>query len=79
MSTFEKLPSVVELQDYYNSNITKTHLKELLADPARNAGLRTDFAEGGVVMDCTHEKIDLNALNSLKAVAADAKIFDKID
>ena len=59
MSTFDQLQSVLALQGYYNDQLTKTHLKELLADPARNAGLRTDFAAGGVILDCTHEKIDL--------------------
>ena len=77
-TTFDKLDSVQKLQAHYNESMTKTHLKELLQDPARNAGLRTEYGIG-VVLDCTHEKIDLKGMELLAGVAAECDVFTKID
>lgn len=42
MSTFDKLESVQALKQYYENELTKTHLKNLLSDAQRNEHLVTD-------------------------------------
>lgn len=57
--------------------MTKTHLKHLLQDPNRNACLRTEFND--VILDFTHQKIDLKTMNLLAKVTEESKVFEKID
>jgi glucose-6-phosphate isomerase len=79
MSTFDKLQSVQALKQHYEGELSKTHLKHLLNDAARNEALRTECAEGSFIMDCTHTKIDVQGMNLLKAVADETHLFEKID
>jgi hypothetical protein len=78
MSTFDKLPSVVALKQYYETELSKTHLKTLLQDSARNESLRTECAEGSFIMDCTHTKLDAKGMELLSAVAEETQVFSKI-
>ena len=78
-NTFDKLESVQKLQAYYDQTLTQTHLKNLLQDPTRNAGLRTEFEAGGVILDTTHEKVDLQAMELLAGVVDECQVFSKID
>lgn len=78
MSTFDKLPSVVALKQYYETELSKTHLKTLLTDPIRNDSLRTECTSGSFIMDCTHTKLDAKGMDLLKAVADETQVFSKI-
>jgi len=66
-STFDTLPSVVALKNYYDNELSKAHLKDLLNDSERNNALRlllkprdTDEnnSNGVCNFDYTHCKID---------------------
>jgi len=48
-----------------------------LQDSARNAGLRTEAS--GVILDATHEKIDVQGMELLAGVVAECQVFEKID
>ena len=58
MSTFDKLQSVQALKSHYEGELSKTHLKSLLNDGARNEALRTEVASASLIIDCTHTKVD---------------------
>lgn len=66
-ATFDRLPSVKALKDYYDNELSKTHLKDLLTDSDRNQALRLllkprandqDNSDGVCYFDYTHCKID---------------------
>ena len=66
-TTFDKLPSVVALKKHYDEVTSKTHLRDLLQDEARNEQLR--FKLGKAWMDFSHTKIDQEGLKLLLEVA----------
>ena len=51
-------------------------MKQLLGDKDRNSLLRT--TQGDIIFDMTHSKLDGQALDLLRKVADETKIFDKI-
>jgi len=78
MSTFDKLQSVQALKSHYEGELSKTHLKSLLDDGARNEALRTECASASLIIDCTHTKVDTKGIELLKAVAEETKVFPQI-
>jgi len=84
-STFDKLPSVQALKQHFTSVTSKTHLRDLLTDDARNQQLRVALAnessEGktDAIFDFTHAKIDVEGYKALLKVADEANLFSKID
>lgn len=74
--TFNHLPSVEALKKYHDETLGKVHLKTLLADKDRNAQLRTNWES--IVFDMTHSKLDGQALDLLRKIVDEAKVFDKI-
>ena len=68
-TTFDKLPSVVELKGYYDQTLRFfRHLKDLLPDKERNEKLRFSFKNLKMILDFTHTKIDERAFEMLLAV-----------
>jgi hypothetical protein len=78
MSTFDKLQSVQALKSHYEGELSKTHLKDLLNDAARNETLRTENASASLIMDCTHTKVDAAGVELLRKVAEETKVFPQI-
>lgn len=78
MATFDKLQSVKALKDYYDAAIRKTHLKDLLKDKERNSYLFLNHEEGKLFLDCTHTKIDGEALELLAKVAIESQVYQKV-
>ena len=78
MTTFDKLQSVTSLKSYYEQELSKVHLKDLLQDKARNDALRYDCATTNMIMDCTHTKMDAKCMEMLGQIATETKVFDKI-
>ena len=76
-TTFDKVASVIALKKHYDEVTSKTHLRDLLQDEARNAKLR--FTMGySCHMDFTHTKIDTKGLELLLEVAKEQKLSEKI-
>lgn len=65
--TFDQLSSVKELKSYYETHISKQHLRDLLQDESRNSQLRLTMLSNALV-DFTHTKIDSQGLALLKKV-----------
>ena len=61
-TTFDKLQSVIDLVNHYQTETSKTHLRELLNNEQRNeklrASLHNDQENSDVILDLTHVKID---------------------
>ena len=74
--TFDKVPSVVALKKHYEEVTSKTHLRDLLQDEARNEQLR--FKVGKTWMDFSHTKIDSEGLRLLLEVAKEQKLSQKL-
>ena len=55
-----KIKMSKDILEYYE-NLRKTHLKELLKDDERNTHLVAEY--DGILLDYTHEKVDLNLLH----------------
>ena len=55
--TFDKIPSIMKLKEYYDNTLSKKHLKELLNDNERNDKLRAELGDD-IILDFTHSKID---------------------
>ena len=66
------------LKDYYNAVLSKGHLKTLLQDKERNSNLFLNNEEGKFVLDCSHTKIDGEALELLAKVAIETKVYQKV-
>lgn len=62
--TFDKLDSVQALKAYYDSEIIKTHLKELLSKGERNSAM-TSSLDDQIILDFTHTKLDCKAFELL--------------
>ena len=78
-TTFDKLPSVVELKKYYNENLKNSqHLKDLLDDAGRNSLLRLNSKKLKLILDMTHTKIDGRAFEMLQSVAKETAVMEKI-
>lgn len=76
-TTFDRLPSVEALKAHYDSITSKTHLRALLQDEARNAELRVKYSNDFLV-DFTHTKIDSAGLQLLMKVGQDLDLPAKI-
>ena len=76
-TTFDKLSSVKALKDYYENEVTKTHLKDLLNNEDRNSKLRASL-DNKIILDLTHTKIDIKGIELLQKVVDETKIFDKV-
>jgi glucose-6-phosphate isomerase len=76
--TFEQQVAIKALKQYYDNELGQRHLKDLLADDARNAGLFLNSEQGKFGLDFTHTKLDLPAFKLLGEVAQDAQVFPKI-
>lgn len=86
-ATFDRLSSVKELKNYYDNELSKTHLKDLLTDSDRNQALRLllkpregdqDTSDGVCFFDYTHCKIDKRAKELLLKVAEETQLQSKL-
>jgi hypothetical protein len=66
-----------DLQQYYDSTLKGTHLRDLLADNTRNELLICQFEN--LVFDYTHEKLDIKAKELLEKLADSAKLAHRIE
>ncbi len=64
-TTFDKMAAVKALQQHHDTALSRVHLKDLLADQARNASLVHHDVEGLFVLDYTHTKLDGEAYKLL--------------
>jgi hypothetical protein len=78
---------VKELKNYYDNELSKTHLKDLLTDSDRNQALRLllkpregdqDTSDGVCFFDYTHCKIDKRAKELLLKVAEETQLQSKL-
>jgi glucose-6-phosphate isomerase len=70
---------VQALKQYYDTVLTKGHLKDMLNDEDRNNSLFLDVAKDHqFCLDFTHTKLDKEAMKLLGKVAEECKVFDKI-
>lgn len=60
-TTFDKSSSVQALKAHYDSVTSRTHLRDLLRDEARNESLRFKVLNK-IWLDYTHTKIDATGL-----------------
>lgn len=59
-----------------HEHLKKTHLKELLKDDERNKHLLVQHSD--MVLDLSHEKIDLKTLNLLVQLTEDIKLREQL-
>lgn len=57
IKTFDKLDSISQLKTHYDSELSKTHLRDLLSQDSRNQHLRASLNDE-IFLDFTHVKID---------------------
>lgn len=76
--TFDQLDSVKALKTHYETVLSKTHLKELIKDEARNNCLRYEPAGCDFVLTADHCKLDAVQFESLKKLAEETNLFAKI-
>ena len=57
-ATFDQRPATKALKQYYDNELSKQHLKDLLTNEARNAELFVNHQQGNFCLDFTHTKLD---------------------
>jgi len=77
-ATFDQRPATKALKQYYDNELSKQHLKDLLGNEERNAELFVNREQGNFCLDFTHTKLDQSAYKLLGEVAQEAQIFPKI-
>ena len=79
----ESIPSLLDAKAYqaliqhYETDLKQTHLRDLLQDAQRNAGLI--FKEKDMVLDLTHSRLTPTTLTLLKELAQELKISEKVE
>ncbi|KAM3127433.1 hypothetical protein pb186bvf_020466 [Paramecium bursaria] len=64
-----------DILEYYEK-LKQTHLKDLLEDDERNSHLVAEY--DGILLDYTHEKVDLNLLHLFQKLAEENHLPEKI-
>lgn len=77
-TTFDKSPSVQALKAHFDTVTSKSHLRELLQDEARNEALRFQCLDSKIWLDYTHTKIDAEGLALLNQVAKEQAVAQNI-
>ncbi len=73
---FYQLKSVKALQTHWEELKTK-HLRDLIQDEARNQKMTIELAN--LMMDYTHESMDVHTLELFRDLAKEAGLFEKVD
>ena len=74
--TFDKLPTVKELKDYYDTELNPSNkIKDLLADTERNENMRVNCEEGNFIFDFTHTKLDEKSFELLGQVSLECNMM----
>lgn len=65
------------LQEHFEKDIKKTHLRDLLNDPKRNEHLKIEL--DNIIYDFTHEKLNDKTLTLLDDLVKNSHIWKKIE
>ena len=65
------------LDEHFHNKINNTHLAKLLSDEERNSKLLIQHSD--ILMDLSHEKIDIETLKLFAKLVEERKLWEEID